>query len=122
ELDLQQAKQVELSFENAKHSLKLKIDAVAGELILDRTKAGIADFEAGFAAVQRAPLAINAGKVQLEILLDSASIEVFADNGRTVMTSVVFPDEAYQQLKLVADQAFNIRQAEMAQLRSIWQQ
>src|SRR5690606_17341106 len=81
ELDLQQAKQVELSFENAKHSLKLKIDAVAGELILDRTKAGIADFEAGFAAVQRAPLAINAGKVQLEILLDSASIEVFADNG-----------------------------------------
>lgn len=122
ELDLQQAKQVELSFENAKHSLKLKIDAVAGELILDRTKAGIADFEAGFASVQRAPLAINAGKVQLEILLDSASIEVFADNGRTVMTSVVFPDEAYQQLKLVADQAVNIRRAEMAQLRSIWQQ
>ncbi|SEH67359.1 fructan beta-fructosidase [Rheinheimera pacifica] len=120
-LDLKQSKLVELSFENAKHSLKLKVDAVAGQLILDRTNAGIADFESGFASVQRAPLEIKAGVVQLEIFLDTSSIEVFADNGRTVMTSVVFPDVPYSQLKLSTDSAVNIQQLSITQLRSIWQ-
>lgn len=121
ELDLQQSKLVEVSFQNEKHSLKLKIDAVAGQLILDRSNAGIADFESGFASVQRAPLDIKAGVVQLELLLDTSSIEVFADNGRTVMTSVIFPSEPYRQVKLMADKAVSIKQVSMSQLSSIWQ-
>jgi fructan beta-fructosidase len=120
ELDLQQAKLVELSFGNAKHSLKLKIDAVAGQLILDRSNAGIADFETGFASVQRAPLDIKTGVVQLEVFLDTSSIEVFADNGRTVMTSVIFPGEPYTQTKLSADKAISIKRVTMSQLTSIW--
>lgn len=119
-LDLQQSEQLELSFKNTTHQLKLVVDSVAGELILDRTQAGIADFEAGFAAVQRAPLQIENGKVQLEILLDTASVEVFANNGRTVMTSLVFPEQPYTQLILGADNEFTIQHAEMAQLKSIW--
>lgn len=119
-LDLQQSKRLELSFENTKHQLKLVVDAAAAELMLDRTQAGSADFEAGFASVQRAPLHIENGKVQLDILLDTASIEVFANNGRTVMTSIVFPEQPYTRLKLSADNAFSIQRAEMAQLKSVW--
>lgn len=121
ELDLKESKWVELSFENAQHSLKLQVDTVTGQLILDRSKAGVADFESGFASVQRAPLDSNDGKLQLEIFLDTSSIEVFANNGRTVMTSVIFPDEPYNQLKLVADNAVNIRQVTLSKLNSIWQ-
>lgn len=119
-LDLQQSKRLELSFKNTTHQLKLVVDSVAGELILDRTQAGIADFETGFAAVQRAPLQIENDKVQLDILLDAASVEVFANNGRTVMTSLVFPEQPYTQLILGADNVFTIQHAEIAQLKSIW--
>ncbi|MCS4306298.1 sucrose-6-phosphate hydrolase SacC (GH32 family) [Rheinheimera pacifica] len=59
--------------------------------------------------------------IGLEIFLDTSSIEVFADNGRTVMTSVVFPEAPYSQLKLSTDSAINIQQLSIAQLRSIWQ-
>lgn len=45
----------------------------------------------GFDAVQSAALAPRDGLVRLQIILDAASVEVFADGGRLTLTSQIFP-------------------------------
>jgi len=59
-------------------------DAEGGELYVDRTRSGQADFSRDFPGVQRAPLAARHGKVHLHILVDWSSVEVFADRGQSV--------------------------------------
>ena len=39
----------------------------------------------------------------MQIFLDVASAELFADKGWTVMTDIFFPNEDFNQLDLVAD-------------------
>lgn len=61
------------------------------ELFVDRTKAGDVGFHPRFPSRTVAPLAVSGGKLSLRILLDSNSIEVFADAGRVAMTNLIFP-------------------------------
>ncbi len=59
-------------------------------LFIDRTHSGAVDFNRDFASRMDAPL--KAGDVlQLRIVVDRSSVELFADGGRVAMTSLVFP-------------------------------
>jgi len=71
-------------------------DAVKRQYFIDRTKAGIANFNEGFAAVAVARRLTNPYMdMNLSILLDKTSIELFADDGLTVMTALFFPTHPY---------------------------
>ena len=68
---------------------------------IDRTKAGISNFNPGFAAVAVAPrLTLSNDYMDLSILLDKTSIELFADGGRTVMTALFFPTQPYTKWEI----------------------
>ncbi|WP_395244629.1 GH32 C-terminal domain-containing protein [Agromyces sp. MMS24-K17] len=68
-------------------------DTATGELYVDRTKSGDSSFDPTFAtSTQRAPLKLQNGKVKLHILVDWSSVEVFADDGKVVITDQIFPD------------------------------
>ena len=68
-------------------------------LTFDRTKAGISDFEPGFAAVHELDLSqLNTERV--EVYLDASSVEVFVNGGQRVMTELVFPNSPYTKLNL----------------------
>jgi sucrose-6-phosphate hydrolase SacC (GH32 family) len=67
-------------------------DRNKGTLFLDRTHSGLIGFSRDFPARMEAPLRI-AGSLEMEILVDRSSIEIFADGGRVAMTSLVFPPE-----------------------------
>jgi fructan beta-fructosidase len=72
------------------------------EFYIDRTKAGVSNFNQGFAAVAVAPRLSNATNMDLSILLDKTSIELFADGGRTVMTALFFPTHPYTKWEIVS--------------------
>ena len=72
------------------------------QFYIDRTKAGVSNFNDGFAAVALAPRLSNATNMDLLILLDKTSIELFADGGRTVMTSLFFPTSPYAKWEIVS--------------------
>lgn len=74
----------------------------SGTLFLDRRSAGQTDFHETFPTVMRAPL-LNPKKVTLRVLVDSASIEVFADGGATVMSAQIFPQTLHSHLEVYAD-------------------
>ncbi len=70
------------------------------QFYIDRTKAGVSNFNDGFAAVAVAPRLSFATNMDLSILLDKTSIELFADGGRTVMTTLFFPVHPYTKWEI----------------------
>jgi fructan beta-fructosidase len=62
---------------------------------IDRRKAGQSAFSTAFAAVHRAPRKHLGEAARVRILIDRASVELFADDGATVMTETFFPTEDY---------------------------
>ena len=77
-------------------------DAESTEVYVDRTARGKAA-SAATSRAQRAPLAPRNGKVQLHILVDWSSVEVFADKGQTVITDQIFPAANSDGVQLFAD-------------------
>ncbi|GAA4343991.1 GH32 C-terminal domain-containing protein [Microbacterium rhizosphaerae] len=70
-------------------------DTTTGEVYVDRTKSGDVSFDPSFAAdTQRAPLKLQDGKLKLHILVDWSSVEVFANDGKVLITDQIFPDPA----------------------------
>ena len=72
------------------------------QFYIDRTKAGVSNFNKGFAAVAVAPRLSNTTNMDLSILLDKTSIELFADGGLTVMTALFFPTHPYTKWEIIS--------------------
>jgi fructan beta-fructosidase len=71
------------------------------QFYIDRTNAGVSNFNQGFAAVAVASrLTLSNDYMDLSILLDKTSIELFADGGRTVMTALFFPTFPYTKWEI----------------------
>lgn len=77
-------------------------DYEAQELFLDRRHAGDDSFSSEFAAVHRAALAPEQGKISLSIFVDSCSVEVFANDGRVAISDLIFPTTQNTHLQLFA--------------------
>jgi fructan beta-fructosidase len=72
------------------------------ELFIDRRLSGTSIFSDQFADVHRAPLVPQGGKISLHIFLDSCSVEVFADDGATAMSDLIFPQSGHVRLEFYA--------------------
>jgi fructan beta-fructosidase len=83
-------------FEAPNQATILHWDAKREVLTLDRTQSGRVDFNPQFSGKYEAPLKANEGKLRLHLFLDTSSIEVFGNEGQTVMTALVFPNETTQ--------------------------
>lgn len=70
-------------------------------LYVDRSKSGAQ--ASGFAAPHIAPLEPRDGVVDLRIIVDQTSVEVFADGGRLVFTEQIFPQPGSDGLELFVD-------------------
>ena len=72
------------------------------QFYIDRTKAGVSNFNEGFAAVAVAPRLSSATNMDMSILLDKTSIELFADGGLSVMTALFFPTSPFTKWEIVS--------------------
>ncbi|TDO24578.1 glycoside hydrolase family 32 protein [Pedobacter duraquae] len=70
---------------------------------IDRTAAGVADFEPGFAKKHAAPRLTDKKLIKISVILDAASVELFADDGLTVMTDVFFPETGLSGLTISSE-------------------
>ena len=68
------------------------IDAESGRIFVDRTHSGRVDWSPEFPVRVSAPLKHSqAESTTIEIVVDRNSIEVFAENGETVLTDLIYP-------------------------------
>jgi fructan beta-fructosidase len=67
-----------------------------------------------------APRFTDNGKMNLSLVIDASSVELFADDGLTVMTEVFFPNKPYSQIRLQSSDNAVIKKLEYINLKSIW--
>lgn len=98
------AAKVNLELSNSKgEKVEMIYDVNARTLSFDRRESGIVDFSQDFPAVTLSPTFGDGKKISLRIFIDRSSIEVFGDNGRFVMTNLVFPNEPYSALSVKSE-------------------
>jgi fructan beta-fructosidase len=78
-------------------------DVRAAELFVDRRRSGDVAFSPSFAAVHRAPLAVERDSIALHVFVDACSVEVFGGDGRVVISDLIFPDRRSTGVELYAD-------------------
>ncbi|WP_336514541.1 glycoside hydrolase family 32 protein [Pollutibacter soli] len=81
-------------------SVVIGYDKTANQFYIDRTKSGKSNFNAGFAAKHTVPRFGNSSMINLDVILDVSSIELFADEGLSTMTSIFFPTKDYNRIYL----------------------
>jgi fructan beta-fructosidase len=78
-------------------------DSKAQTLTVDRSHAGDTSFSRAYSPQHIVNLPLHDGRLRLDVVVDSASVEVFVDNGRAVVTDLVFPTLADNRLSLFAE-------------------
>lgn len=66
------------------------------EFSIDRRASGQTAFHPDFAGIHTAPRFHKDRSIKIKIVLDKTSLELFTDDGLTVMTDIFFPSKAYQ--------------------------
>lgn len=121
EIEFEKNNDVIVCFENQnKEQLKVGFDDLKNQFFIDRTKSGITDFHKDFATVSIAPRLCDNSKVKMTLYLDKSSIELYADDGSTVMTSIIFPNSDYNTVNLSSKKNSKINKLKYFQLKSIW--
>lgn len=88
---------------DAKDSLAIAIDGKNKLITFDRRSSGLTDFKGNFAkGVQVMPIEnLPEGEMEIRILLDASSIELFVNQGQYVMTNQIFPRDTYTQIEFL---------------------
>lgn len=96
-------------------------DAKNARVFVDRTHSGVTDFGKGFPGKHEAPLRPSGGAVELRMLVDRSSVEVFGGGGTAVITDLIFPPKGATGLTLYA-RGGSARLASLSahRLQSVW--
>jgi fructan beta-fructosidase len=89
----------------------------ANEYYIDRTASGKTSFEKGFASRSVAPRIAITDSADITLVLDVASVELFADKGATVMTGIFFPDKEYDEISIEAKEKSGINMIELTAIK-----
>lgn len=82
----------------------LRYDVARQELTLDRTQSGNVGFNPLFASTREtAKVPLQSGLLHLRLLVDKSVVEVFAQNGETTLTDLVFPRQHTGRITLTAE-------------------
>jgi fructan beta-fructosidase len=99
----------------------LGLDAQSNTFYIDRTESGEVNFSKDFPGKHVGTRRSTSREIKLTLLLDTSSIELFADDGTMVMTELFFPDAPFANLRIHAPQkGVSARSVEIYPLRSIW--
>lgn len=101
--------------------VRVGYDARTTTLFIDRTRLENSAFSPHFPKFLPAPLEPVDGLIRLRIFVDQSSIEVFANDGVTTLTALIFPDEGSTAIEWFAeDGGALVRSFRAWELASIW--
>jgi sucrose-6-phosphate hydrolase SacC (GH32 family) len=122
-LDVRQARRAGIRVRvspDRQEATEIAYDAERQALSIDRGRSG-AFFSERFSGLQSSSLPLEDGLLDLLILVDRSSVEVFAAGGRVVMTDLVFPDPQSRGIGLFAEGGPSlVLSLEIHSLDSVW--
>jgi fructan beta-fructosidase len=90
------------------------------DFFVDRTNSGEASFHDSFAGKHDSNL-ISQKMIKFHIFVDRSSIELFGNDGESVITDLIFPNEENKQMELfVKNGEVKLHSLELYILKSIW--
>jgi len=95
--------------------LIIGFDKAKDQYFIDRTRSGKVDFAESFSKVAYAPRFSREANSNMLLVMDKSSVEVFADGGKTVMTSIFFPSTPYGDYTLKS-----AKETQLIPLNSVW--
>ena len=115
-------KDLKLEFKNtANETLEFELIPSKKEILIDRRKSGLMNFEERFAdKTHKMPFSPSDKKIDIRIILDWSSIEIFIDEGKYVMTEQIFPTEYYSSLLISANNKTVLENFTFSKIKSIW--
>ena len=96
-LDAKKVTKIFLSKPNSGTAM-IKVDAMTGELGFYRSQFGETNFSRHFPGMHTAPLRAVDNQVTLRLLIDRSSIEIFANDGESVITGLFFAKPGAMQI------------------------
>jgi fructan beta-fructosidase len=98
------------------------VDWVKQEVFVDRTRSGDIAFDEKFAGRHAGPmLLVGTKRVKLHIFVDRSSVEVFVNDGSTVISDAIFPSRDSQDIELYSKNGeAQIVKLDVWTLRSAW--
>ena len=90
------------------------------EYYLDRSASGRTDFHPGFGGTYSAPRLTTAKDLSIRLVVDAASVEVFADEGLTVMTGIFFAQQPMTHVRINTTDRYIIDRLTFTGLAAIW--
>ncbi len=120
ELEIGDASEVGMAVRvGGEEKTRIGYTAAMEEVWVDRTKSGVVDFHENFSGIHSARLKPIDGRVRLHVLVDSSSVEVFANDGRVTLTDRIFPSSNSRSWSLFGDGARVVR-LDAWKLKSAW--
>ncbi|MEM6262480.1 MAG: glycoside hydrolase family 32 protein [Bacteroidota bacterium] len=120
-LDLRTEASFTIQLKNSKgESVQFLYDASLNQYAIDRANAGKVDFESSFPDTQVIPRKGKWASHSFHVFVDHSSMEVFAEGGLTVATSLFFPTENFHELVIGTEGEVAFEKVECYPLRSIW--
>jgi fructan beta-fructosidase len=111
-----------ITLSNSNHEkLIIGYDKETNNYYIDRSSSGKTAFEKDFSAKLTAKRLSDSPKTEMILIIDKASIEMFADKGLTNMTAIFFPDQPFSRIVFNSEH-FKIQNLQYHELKSIWNQ
>lgn len=118
-----EAKDFALVLSNAKgEELRVGYEKQANRFYIDRSRSGKTDFSKNFSGHAYAPRFANSDKIKVTMITDVSSVEVFFDDGISVMSGLYFPNEKMTTLTIRAPQPVKVSEIKAMQLKSVWRE
>jgi len=102
---------------DAGDALHLGYEAAKAQWRIDRSNAGGVVFHPAFAGRHTAPRHTNARASDLQLWFDAGAVELFADGGLSVMSSLHFPRQPWRRAQLTAEDGLVLQQLRVQPLR-----
>lgn len=104
DIDSRKAEEITITLaNNSGEEVPMKYNPQKHTFSFDRTKSGIVDFSKNFTATTIAPTFENEGIISIRIFIDRSSIEIFGNDGKFVMTNLVFPEKPYSTISFSSE-------------------
>lgn len=112
--DFANSNDFELTLKNSlNENIRFGYESSKKQFFIDRTNAGLMDFENNFKGRHYAPRISNNPSIQFEALIDVSSIELFFDGGITTLTDIFFPSENFKSLQLISNGKSNLLKSDL---------
>ncbi|MCC6288201.1 MAG: glycoside hydrolase family 32 protein [Chitinophagaceae bacterium] len=105
---------------NVGEKLVIGYNKTANQYFVDRSQSGKIDFHKDFGKHIMVPRFSATKNTDITLVIDNASVELFADKGLSVLTAVFFPSSDFTDVIITSTEGFVIKSLSFEHLNSAW--